>query len=275
MLTPDQLTTEVARLAKRLPPFPQIVIELLDLLGADDASLDALTRLARNDPVIASGLLATANHLRRLNAQPEIHDPFIAASLIGFNQVRRIVVAAAMNTFAAEEKGADFLLKHSRAVAIVAQELAALCGVSPEKAYVAGILHDIGQLCFHITDAAAFQEVYRQSATDGRLIEREAAAFGVDHARIGSALAEHWALPDDFVAAIRTHHDDSIVTGKLQAVINLAETLSHALDIPPSPKNRVVTLNVAAVAALGLDWGSPQMRDCFGRCRARFAQAMG
>ena len=275
MLTADNLAGEVARLAKILPPFPRVVMQLLDMLRADDASLDALTRLARNDPVISSGILATANHLRRLHAQPDLHDPFIAASLIGVNQLRRIVVTSAMNKFAAEEKGAEFLLNHSRAVAIVAQELAMLCGVSPEKAYVAGILHDVGQLCFHIIDPLAFQDLYRQSAVDGKLIERETATFGVDHARIGSELAEYWALPADFVSAIRDHHNDTVVTSNLQAVINVAESLTRALDIPASPKNRLTMLNAPAVAALGITWDSEEMLDCFGRCRARFRQAMG
>lgn len=274
MLTLDNLSAEVAKLAKVLPPFPLVVMQLLDMLRVDDSSLDALIRLARNDPVILSGILSTANRLRRVNGQPDIHDPFIAASLIGVSQIRRIVVVAAMNKFAAEEKGAEFLLNHSRAVAIVAQELAALCGVSPEKAYVAAILHDIGQLCFHIMDPVVFQEVYRQSAIDGRLIEREAATYGVDHAQIGGELAEHWELPEDFVSAIRTHHNDSVVTSKLQAVVNLAESLTRALDIPPSPKNRLTKMNAPAVAALEITWSSQEMLDCFGRCRARFRQAM-
>jgi HD-like signal output (HDOD) protein len=120
MLTVDNLSAEAAALAKVLPPFPRVVMQLLEMLRADDMSVDALTRLARNDPVISSGILATANRLRRINAQPDIHDPFIAASLIGVNQVRRIVVAAAMNKFAKDEKGAEFLYDHSHAVAIVA-----------------------------------------------------------------------------------------------------------------------------------------------------------
>lgn len=275
MLTQDNLSDEVAKLAKMLPPFPQVVMQLLDKLRNDETSMVALIRLARNDPVISSGILATANHLRRINVQPVVHDPFIAASLIGITQVRRIVVAAAMNKFAREERGADFLFNHSRAVAIVAQELSAICGVSTEKAYVAGILHDIGQLCFHIMDPVVFQEAYLRSAVDGNLLDREAEAFGVNHAEIGSKLAEHWELPEEFVSAIRTHHDDSIVTSKLQAVINVAESMARAMDIPSSPKNRLTKLNAQAVVALEIAWNSQEMLDCFGRCRARFHQTMG
>jgi putative nucleotidyltransferase with HDIG domain len=273
-LTSDNLSGEVARIAKIIPPFPQVVMQLLEMLDDDDLPLDALARLARNDPVIASGILAAANRIRRIHAQPELYDPFIASSLIGTTMVRRIVITAGMNKFMTEDKGAEFLLRHSRAVAIVAQELAMLSGVSPEKAYIAAILHDVGQLCFHVMDASLFQDIYRQAATDGRLIERETEAFGVDHAQIGGALARHWELAEDFVSAIQTHHDDKAVTSKLQAVINLSESLTRALDIPSSPKNRLTKLNAPAVEALGMKWGSLEMQDCFGRCRARYRQAL-
>lgn len=270
MLNDETLPAAIEQIAKILPPFPSIVLTLLEMLRDDDLSLAVLTRHARNDPVIASGILSAANRLRRINAQPELHDPFVAASLIGITQVQRIVITAAMNKFMAEDKGAEFLLNHSRAVAIVAQEIAMVVGVSPEKAYVAGILHDIGQLCFHVLDPKRFQSVYQKSAQDGRLIEREAAEFGLDHAAIGGALAARWKLPDEFVASIRDHHNDAAATSRLQAVINVAESLARALDIPSSPKNRVTRLNDKAIEALGIDWSSPAMLDCFGRCRARF-----
>ena len=275
LLNPDNPSSDIARLAKVLPPFPRVVMQLLEMLRADDLSLDALTRLARNDPVISSGILATANRIRRIHAQTDVHDPFVAAALIGVNQVRRVVVAAAMNRFAAEEKGAEFLYDHSRAVAIVAHELAMQCNVSPERAYVAAILHDVGQLCFHIMDPVVFQDVYEQSIVDGKLIEREAEAFGMDHAQIGGKLAEYWELPEDFVSAIRTHHHASAVTSRLQAVINVAESLARALDIPSSTRNRLTQINAPAVETLGITWNSPEMLDCFGRCRARFRQSAG
>ncbi len=275
MLNAAALGEQVAGLARRLPPFPRIVMRLLDLVEDEEVSLQALARLARNDPVISSGILTAANRLRRIKAQPEIHDPFVAASLIGLTQVRRIVLTAAMNRFAADDRGANFLSAHSRAVAIVAQELAWLHGISGEMAYVVGILHDVGQLCFHVMDSARFREAYTRAAADGRLLEHERAAFGVDHALLGGALARHWELPEDYAEAIEAHHEDARASSPLQAVVNLAESLARALDIPPSPRNRLIGLNTEAVKLLGIDWSSQEIRDCLGRCRARFCQPVG
>lgn len=266
---------EISRLAGILPPFPKIVLQLLDLLRDEEFSLDSLARTARHDPVISGKLLAIANHLRRLRAQPDLVDPFAAASLVGVNRVRGVVVAAGMNRFLAEGSRDTFFFSHSLAVAIAAHELALLCGVPPEEAYIAGILHDIGHLCFHVLDAKTFHEAYRRSIMDGRLLEREVEIFGLDHCQIGARLAEHWNLPPAVQSAILTHHDAETVTGKLQATVCLAETLAHALDLPPSPNNRVTKINPLALETLGLQWHSPEMLDCFGRCRALFRQALG
>lgn len=274
MLGGRDIMAEVPKLAEALPPFPGIVLQLLDRMHDEESSLDALVRLARNDPVITSHILSNANHIRRLRVQSDLADPFAAASLIGVNRLRGIVVAAGMNQFLENGKGGAFLCRHSQAVAIVAQELAALCGVSTEMAYVAGILHDIGQLCFHILDEQAFKDAYEQSSIDGKLLEREVDIFGLDHCRIGALIAEHWNLPEEFVSTVLTHHDEATVTSRLQATICLAESLARALDIPPSQKNRVTKINVPALETLGLRWNSPEMLDCFGRCHARFHQLL-
>src|SRR5664280_1284395 len=85
-----------------------------------------------------------------------------------------------------------FLFHHSLAVAITAQEMAAFVGISPDVAYTAGMLHDVGQLCFHIMDETLFEKVYTASIADGKLLEREAQAFGADHCQVGAQLALHW-----------------------------------------------------------------------------------
>jgi putative nucleotidyltransferase with HDIG domain len=261
---------DIAALAKMLPPFPKIVLQLLDMLRDEDVSLEVLARLVRDDPVIAGNILGMANHVRRWRSQSDLTDPFAAASLIGINSVRRIVVSIGMNRFIDGGLGSAFFYSHSFAVAIASQELATLCDVSPDDAYIAGILHDVGQLCFHVLDEKAFEEAYQESIVDGRLIEREAAIFGVDHCQIGAQLAQHWNLPEQVLSAILTHHDDTIATSKLQAVVCLGETLARALDIPASAKNRVTKINTPAVELLGIRWDSPEMLDCFGRCLARF-----
>ena len=272
MLKITDLRQDVAQLAKRLPTFPVIVIQLLDMLRDESSSLDLLARMARNDPVISANILARANHIRRMHAQSDLADAFVAASIIGINQVRRIVVTMGMNRFVSSVPGGPFLFYHSLAVAITAQEMAAFVGISPDVAYTVGMLHDVGQLCFHIMDEALFEEVYTASIVDGKLLEREVEAFGADHCQVGAQLARYWNLPEEIHSAILTHHDNNTFTGSLQASICLSETVVRALDIPQSPKNRVTKLNSLAVEELGLNWGTPGMANLFDRCVTRYQQ---
>ena len=274
MLKPDNPLHDIEAIARLLPPFPKVVLQLLELLRDEESSFEVMGRLIRNDPVLSGNVLGLANHIRRLHAYSDLTDPFAAASLIGVNRVRRIVVSLGMNRFIGGGAGSDFFFKHSFAVAVTTQELAGMCDVSPDEAYITGILHDVGQLCFHVLDEKAFLQAYKQSAADGRLLEREAEIFGADHCQVGAELARYWNLPDDVLSAIRSHHDDLLATSPLQAAVCLGETLARALDLPPSPNNRVMQINTPAQALLGIVWDSPEMLDCFGRCHARFMQGV-
>ena len=268
-----KLPLDIEQLAKRLPAFPTVIIQLLDMLRDDAVTLDALVRIARNDPVVAANMLAQANQIRRMHAQSDVTDPFVAASILGMNRLRRIVVTIGMNSFVGAVPGGTFLFQHSLAVAITAQEIALLSGVSPDYAYITGILHDIGQLCLHMLNQPVFEKVYAEALLDRQMVAREAQVFGTDHCAIGAQLAEYWNLPEEIRAAILTHHDDDTVTGKIQACICLADTVVRALDIPESPQNQVTKLNALALSELNLDWSTPEMASMFDRCVALYRHA--
>ena len=274
MLNANTPLTEVARIAKALPPFPKVVLELLDCLRDQSSTLENVVRTARNDAVITANILGVANHIRRLHAQSDLTDPFVAASIIGMNRIRGVVVSVGLNRFFSDAPGSQFIFHHSLAVAIAAHELAMLVGVSRDEAYIAGILHDVGQLCFHVMDAKAFEAAYQQSSLDGRLIDHERSAFGLNHCEIGAKLAELWKLPEDVQSAIATHHDEATVTSPTQAVVCLAETLVRGLDLPPSKKNRITHVNRAAMQTLELEWDQPELLECFKRIRCRYHYAL-
>jgi len=262
--------------AGRLPPFPRVVLELLDRLRDEHAPLEPLARLARNDPAISAAVLAAANRMRRLRGMPDLRDTYAAAMHLGTDKLRAIIVGVGMNRFLDFGRAETFFFEHSLAVAVIAHELAQLAGEPPEVAYVAGILHDIGQLAFLVADGPAYREVLHLAAASGQLLVHEADTFGLDHSRAGALLAASWALPAEIVQAIEAHHE-SLMSGeqRLPALVNVAETLARGLDLPPSPTNRVGTTNAEALALLGLNWAMPEMTDCIGRCRARFRHAAG
>lgn len=265
-------TNNIAEIAARLPPFPHVIQQLIDRLREEAVSVDRLVRIARTDSVVSSAILSAANRLRRMRLQPDTSDMFSAASLVGTNKLRQIVIATGMNHFLDQGGGQRFFYEHSLAVAIVAHELALLTQVSTDEAYIAGILHDVGQLAYVIVDAKRYQEVRDQAAQAGDLLALEAEAFGLNHCEVGLLLASYWQLPKNIMLAIGTHHDSSDRwQNKLHAVINLAETICRGLDLPHSLHNRVRSVNASALEYLGLRWDSPELEDLFARSRVRFA----
>lgn len=269
-------STCIPDIAARLPAFPKVVPELLDCLREEAPSLDSLVLIARTDPVISAAILSAANRLRRMRALSDLSDLFSAASVIGFDKIRQIIVTVGLNRFISQSGGQSFFFEHSLAVAVVAQELACLTQISPVEAYVAGILHDVGQLAFFVQDAVLYHDIRRQAVLAGDLLAREVEVFGLDHCQVGVLLASFWNLPKNIMWAIGSHHDDNTTwNNALQAVVNLAESLSRALDLPHSPHGRVTFINQSALDFLHLRWDSAEMADCFGRCRARFDYARG
>lgn len=264
-------SVHIPEIAARLPAFPKVVPELLDCLREDAPSLDSLVVIARNDPTISATILSAANRLRRIRALSDLSDLFAAASVIGFDKIRQIILTVGLNRFISQGGSQSLFFEHSLAVAIVAQELASITHISPSEAYVAGILHDVGQLAFFALDFEPYRKLRDQAILAGDLLARERAVFGLDHSQVGVLLASFWKLPKSIMWAIGSHHDSNTTWNNgLQAVINLAESLSRALDMPHSPHGRVTNINQSALELLQLRWDSPEMADCFGRCRARF-----
>ena len=265
-------SNRISEIGAKLPPFPRVIQQLLDLLSKEIASVDSLVRIARTDSVVSSAILSAANRQRRLRLLPDTTDMFSAASLIGTNKLRQIVISSGMNHFLNHGGGQRFFYEHSLAVAIVAHELSLLTQVSSDEAYIAGILHDVGQLAYFIVDAPRYYDVHRQAMHGGDLLTLESAGFGLNHCEVGLLLANYWKLPQNIMLAIGTHHDSSDRwQNKLHAVINLAETICRGLDLPHSAHNRVTSVNTSALDYLGLDWDSPALEDLFARSRVRFA----
>ena len=98
--------------------------------------------------------------------------------------------------------------EHSLGCALVARKLARRVGYAdPEKAYLAGLLHDIG----FVVNMMFFPEQFRkmmQRATREMvaLEEMEETVFGFDHGSVGELLAARWLLGDDLQEVIRHHH---------------------------------------------------------------------
>ncbi|NVM57261.1 MAG: HDOD domain-containing protein, partial [Desulfobacterales bacterium] len=163
-----------------------------------------------------------------------------ALVMLGEKLLLQLVVSAALETFFSESgqgyslcKGG--LFQHALGTAMVAEELARFTGsASPDIAYTAGLLPDIGKVVLDQYMAPVYPFFYRRTQVDGiELCEAESDKFGITHPEAGKRLAERWSLPDNLIDTIRYHHvpEQATIHPGLTHLVYLADLLMSRFQV--------------------------------------------
>jgi putative nucleotidyltransferase with HDIG domain len=125
--------------------------------------------------------------------------------------------------------------KHSLACAIMARKLARAVGFGdPEKAYLAGLLHDVGYIVnlvvFPEKTKAALEEGRREALFPGEVEYRD---LGFSHCQSGELLGRRWNLAEALVEVILCHHysASAVVNPGLVAIVALADRLCRTSNL--------------------------------------------
>jgi putative nucleotidyltransferase with HDIG domain len=232
-----------------LPVMPRAVSRLLRTTE-DQTTGRELESIAGSDPVLSAALLAAANSAlygKRL----EISTLRESVLRLGVPESRKLLFASCMSRLFASS-ALRSLWHHSQAVADAAWELAGLCEVEPETAYLAGLLHDIGRLGFS-TFPAHFRDAEESWLVEGfPVVYAESMVYGKDHAELGAELLREWALPQEIVEAVRCHHRPECNSSRLTAVVCLAENLQHSDEDLWSEMRRQTAMERAGIVTAQL-----------------------
>jgi putative nucleotidyltransferase with HDIG domain len=127
-------------------------------------------------------------------------------------------------------------------------------GLSEERFFVAGLLHDIGRLVMFLglprNTTYAIGESRRRSVP---LFVVENERFHYDHTKVGEALLEKWDFPLTLQLAVRYHHEPMRSPHPLESsIIHLADIMAIAFQFGHSGEIAVPPLEVDAWEALGI-----------------------
>jgi putative nucleotidyltransferase with HDIG domain len=193
-----------------------------DLLKLTPAGL---LREVEREPALAALVLRAANEGCR--AGSETASLPAACERLGDTTLRDIIAGADVSERIAYE--AEVLRDHSLRCATAARLLAERAGtLDPDHAYTLGLLHDVGEALLH----TLFPEEAEKIAWLGSSgqVEREVAAFGVDHAQVGQWILDACGLPPAFGFIAQTHHDINLVNDPAALLLHAADAVARAHD---------------------------------------------
>jgi putative nucleotidyltransferase with HDIG domain len=155
-----------------------------------------------------------------------------AVMALGMQRMRDVVMSCSVLTLLPRETaGFDPIVfwEHSLACALVSRQFARKIGFSdPGKAYLGGLLHDIGIIAHLWVAPAEFRATIERASTEHiPLHEAEQAVLGMNHAESGRIVAERWHFTPDLVQVVTSHHDAESATSErsLVALVSLSDLL--------------------------------------------------
>jgi len=219
--------------SKDLPTIPVLLARILAVVDGERTPARDLLEVMQRDQALTGRVLRLANSgffgfSREVATLPR------AVMILGFSAVRSLALGVKIWETMRGRDGLSLteLWEHSALVGAAARLIARrVHAADPEEIFTAGLLHDVGRAVLNLRFPAEYAVVSAASGVD--LLERERAAFGVDHAQAGAWLAEAWSLPESIVEAAASHHQPITPGTPLGAavIVNLANRLVHWTDL--------------------------------------------
>jgi HD-like signal output (HDOD) protein len=203
----------MAILEKGLPPFKHTVVQLVSILNDPSADLKKAAKPIYADPALSAQLLRMCNSpmFARRSRVISIEQ---AVGMLGTDRLRSLVMTSSIAGFAGQGLPKDQVAsfwRHSFLAAMLSRYLAGYVGYSEiEQAYIAGLLHDIGQVPqWMLTgeEKAQLKQDLLAEWLDNPSVEHT--HFGIDHCDLGSLMIQNWGFMPSFVDVALKHHDPS------------------------------------------------------------------
>ena len=205
------LTQAIARDVDSLPHFPESLVELIRLTEDSRSTVAQIAGRVATDPAITADLLKLVNSAYYM-VPKRVTNILQGVKIVGMKGLRNLLYAYGAQKIMGE-KFAEMktLWDHSYRAAFYSFLLARSFKPKADildDVYVAGILHDLGQIIVGWLHPQAMEQMARfcrDKDIPPRILERF--SFGLNHADIGAAIARKWNFPEQLVHGIRHHHE--------------------------------------------------------------------
>lgn len=228
-----------------LPTLPSTSMAVIELANNPSVEFQQLVAQISMDPVLSSELLRTANSALYASEEPvdTLHSAIVR---IGLRALRSMIFSVSMRgtilrSGVLAEYGEE-VWRQSYSVATMAREIAAVVGIEPEKAFLLGLLQDIGKISLLAMLSKAVKD---PRACTPNLV---AHVFQVFHQEAGAAMARKWKLPAEFASVAGCHHEWA--NNKQHTRSAALANLSYRLDLAYSQQDAQLLAEVRVLPAL-------------------------
>ncbi|MES9834127.1 MAG: HDOD domain-containing protein [Candidatus Thiodiazotropha sp. DIVDIV] len=182
-----------------LPSPPAILIELIDSCNDPNVGFESLAEIIQQDAGVTSQVMSAANSpfYRQWNEFTSLQQMLV---VLGINSVRTIAINSAVQQYFSNlskqiGQSLDLIWSRSLVSAYVARSLAELTAYkTTEEAYLAGLLHRLGQLVLLQSDQLGYPKLIDKNQDAQALLQAEKKSYGVTFPQIGSHMIDRWRL---------------------------------------------------------------------------------
>ncbi len=219
----------------KLPSLPVVASKVLEMIQDPDLKVQKLCRILSDDAALAGRILAVSRSAGY--AQRNLPTTLLGAvQVLGFRTLRNVVIASATHSLCIRgNRVSETLWNHSLSVALTMRMLCRrLRTQDEEQAFLAGLLHDVGELILLHGDPTGFAKLATEvQRARCQMIDKEQEIYGFDHTLIGLTLLDAWNIDSQIGRAVLNHHSD--VTGddtnQMAEMISVADYLSCKADL--------------------------------------------
>jgi putative nucleotidyltransferase with HDIG domain len=247
----DAIVTDTKALRRSLP---DVAAEALALCTSSTTDANAMERTLSRDPFISAQVISIANSAMFAPRMPilGVRDAVVR---IGLDAVRDVVLMVVTNSTMYRVRGfearVDIIRRRTLASAAAARLLAKVLRVESEYGFLAGLLHDIGELVLleRCVQEGMLVPGMLEDPTDGPILRDR---LDYHHTRVGASLCRAWKLPPGVIEAAEFHHDYKTADGKTRFAAHLcAAADAIAAQVMPGAHG-FLAAEAPAIVELGL-----------------------
>lgn len=203
---------------KDIPVMPEVSAKVVRLTEDKlEISFRELESIIKTDPGLTAKILKIANSALYAR-QREIKNLQMAITLLGFKNIKSLVLLVTASGFFPHVRKTEFFRlywSHSLISGFLARKIAVRCNRNDlsEEAFIAGLLHDIGQPVLYNANRADYEAVLAEEKEGAAPLETiEEKLFGANHREVGGALLRKWNLPDIYADTALEHESLNITS---------------------------------------------------------------